>query len=116
MKKARGFGNREAYKYWVLRALSEADGGTATKRATCRWTYARIEKELIPYDYEPMTNGEPRWEHQIAWARKDLVGGNFLERGTPIDVWQITAAGHALLKRYPSPPKLNRDLDIEEIG
>jgi hypothetical protein len=114
MKKSPGFGNREAYNYWVLRALSEADNGTMAKREACQWIFPRIRDQLITHDFEPVGSDVHRWENQIAWARKDLVSKGFLESGTPTDVWVISSSGRDLLKRFSSPPKLNRQ--IEEIG
>ena len=99
-------GGRAAHRYWILRALSDADHGKASKREVLKSVYPKIEKQLRPRDLDFVKDSpEHVWENEFAWASEDLKRDGRLKDDSSHGTWEISDAGREWLKKHPDPPK-----------
>jgi hypothetical protein len=85
----------------VLLATIEHLGGTSTKRDIELFIQGRRFLELTDRNLDrTATSKEPRWQNELAWARKDAVLQGYLQRVTARGVWQISKKGMKRLDQY----------------
>lgn len=80
-----------SYYELILQALS-AENGRASTPALFSHLEQGVGKVLKASDFEPMSNGRPRWQAMVKRARRHMVKEGFIEKGGGTE-WRITAAG-----------------------
>lgn len=82
---------------YILLALHER-GGSALKREVIAWIEERFGDDLTADDHRPQpSNGEVKWENQVAWERNSMVTDQLIERYIPGETtrgrWSLTGLG-----------------------
>ena len=68
-------------------------GGKARRGAVRPVLEKRIARRLRPGDYEPVSNGDPRWWSAASWARNQLKDEGFLRNDSPRGLWELSEKG-----------------------
>jgi len=85
----------------VLMASLEHLGGSGTKEEVLSFVHRKGFLHLTDKaaDYT-RTSTEPRWQNELAWARKDAVEHRYLRRDSPRGRWQLSQKGIERLDQY----------------
>ena len=89
------------YEDLLLKVLDEQFKGRGDKRSVTLAIIERMQKQrlLKPADLELVATGETRAENAIAWGRNALKRRGLLKRDSARGVWELTAEGHAQVRR-----------------
>ena len=85
----------EEYRLPILEALMEM-GGRGRSPDVLAKVEEKMRDKLNEADYERTKSGEMRWKNRAQWARYHLVEEDYLKKGSPRGIWEITDAGRAL--------------------
>lgn len=95
------FGVRRGRLMLVLMASLEHLGGRSTKEKVLSFVYHNAFLHLSDKDIDYTESSvEPRWQNELAWARKDAVEHRYLRRGSPRGVWELSEKGRERLSQY----------------
>ncbi len=101
---------RKAMRYWILHSLAAQPEGKAALTVIFRHVeqklgshFSRREKADVP------SGGIETWKNDVQQERRNMIQDGWLVNRND-GIWEITAAGRALLKRYPEPPIPGIDL------
>ena len=93
------------YQVPLLRLLSTLEGGQG-RTGKALDLFGEHYKDNIPADHhEALSDGMPRWEKNVQWARYGLVQRGLMDapaRG----VWRITEAGRQWIQEHPEATRL----------
>lgn len=53
----------------------------------------KLKNDLLPADFEPVSNGDPRWWNAVCWERSDMVKDGLLRSDSQRGVWELSSAG-----------------------
>jgi len=107
-------GMREAMRYWILHSLAVEPEGKAALSVVFR----QVEHNLGPHftDREKAdvpSGGIETWKNDVQQERRNMIDRGYLVNRND-GIWEITASGRALLKRYATPPIPG--FNLEDIG
>lgn len=87
------------YRQYILLSLDDLVG-----RAPTRQVLERIESYLKPrfkeIDYQPLSDGSPRWQVAARFERKNMVINGLLRDDSPHGIWELSEAGREEVKKY----------------
>lgn len=76
--------------------ILHAHGGRARKEQVEEEIFKKFERTFtLPYYQQPVSNGIPRWQHNLAWAKEAAKNLGRIKRPSESGrgVWELTAAG-----------------------
>jgi len=101
-------------RYWILHCLADQPDGKAALTVVFRHVeknlgrhFNRREKADVP------SGGIETWKNDVQQERRNMIKNSYLVHRND-GIWEITAGGRALLKRYSGPPVPG--INVNEIG
>jgi Mrr N-terminal domain len=82
----------EGYELPIL-AIVDEHGGRAPTREVLEELGKRLEKDLMPADYEKLASGDIRWRNRAQFVRLRLIERGDMAKGSPRGLWEITDQG-----------------------
>lgn len=89
--------HQKEYRIPLLELLQELGGGASTGDIRKRLE-PKIAARLSDADYQPVSNGDPRWWNTACWERNEMVKEGLLRNDSERGFWELAARGTALLK------------------
>jgi hypothetical protein len=84
---------KKKFTYLLLESLLEL-GGAAKIPVIMDKMYKKIGSTLSATDLEKLPKrSEIRWQNRVAWIRADLITREYLKKGSPRGLWEITNEG-----------------------
>jgi len=88
----------EEYCPYILRALTEADGGLRSRQMP-EALLPLVETRLTSVDRELDEAGVPRWHKRIGWAGSMCRKAGHLDPNAPRGLWRITTEGRRVVRQ-----------------
>lgn len=87
------------YRRYILLSLDDLGG-----RAPVRQVLERVEAYLKPQfkeaDYQPLSDGSPRWQVAARFERKNMVISGLLRDDSLHGIWELSEAGREEVKKH----------------
>jgi hypothetical protein len=82
----------EGYELPLLAIVGER-GGRAPTREVLDELGKRLEKDLMPADYERLASGDIRWRNRAQFVRLRMIERGDMAKDSPRGLWEITDQG-----------------------
>jgi hypothetical protein len=82
----------EGYELPIL-AIVDEHGGRAPTREVLDELGKRLERDLMPADYEKLASGDIRWRNRAQFVRLRLIERGDMAKDSPRGLWEITDQG-----------------------
>ncbi|HEY8777857.1 MAG TPA: winged helix-turn-helix domain-containing protein [Gaiellaceae bacterium] len=82
----------DGYELPIL-AIVDEHGRRAPTREVLDELGKRLEKDLMPADYEKLASGDIRWRNRAQFVRLRLIERGDMKKDSPRGLWEITDQG-----------------------
>lgn len=84
------------YEIPLLQTLADL-GGRAATREVLDALAPKIQSKLTPGDIAMLPTGGIRWENRAQFVRLRLIEGDYMRKGSPRGIWEISEKGRQRL-------------------